>query len=144
MTTIFPHIPKCAGTSIGTQLNRLPIDVFLDYAAPPTHGGHGKQINDARKEEFRQRHFSEFNLVFGHFPVDRNVSDKYRYVAMSRDSFSRLVSHVSFLVERYKPGVALAHHAKSCSMKLESGEMSIQNYVNLTQLYGVYKMYFCR
>ena len=57
MTIIFPHIPKCGGTSIETQLKNLPINVFLDYVAPPTHGGHGKRKSDERNGEFSDKDF---------------------------------------------------------------------------------------
>ena len=47
-------------------------------------------------------------------------------------------------MERYRKGVALNPKAKLCAMRIESGEMSILQYVIQTRMFGVYELYLCR
>jgi len=98
MTIIFPHVPKVGGTSILKQLRESGLKVFVDYDAPPTvHPWHQRQC-ERRNAEARLLDFSAFDVVFGHFPVERYDGDRgYTYVALTRDPFKRVVSDLNFM-----------------------------------------------
>lgn len=97
-TVIFPHIPKCGGTTIKSQLKNQASNVFLDYDRPPVHAGYGKKMCDRRNHEASFIDFSGCDLIFGHFPIERYTSEKNQYVALCRDSYDRCLSHVNFLM----------------------------------------------
>lgn len=91
--TIFPHVPKCGGTSLKSQFEQSGLDVFFDYEYPPEGGKYFRGECERRNRESSLLDFGVFDLVFGHFPVTRYFRDNYRYVTLLRNPLDRAVSH---------------------------------------------------
>lgn len=120
MTYVFPHVPKCGGTSLLKNLQQTGLALFLDYDAivgPPMH---------RRNAEFARLDFSPFDVIYGHFPVNRYQGSKYQYVALVRDPIERSISSFHYVGSRAsKPSVYLGEMAK----RIAAGEVSFLEYL---------------
>ncbi|MBJ2152573.1 sulfotransferase family 2 domain-containing protein [Paracoccus sp. IB05] len=85
---VFPHVPKCGGTSLLTQLRTSGIKMHEDYEAY-----NGPQFIDANAD---LRNFGVNDLIFGHFPIDRYIGPEFRYIALVRDPLDRVISNYHF------------------------------------------------
>ena len=93
-TLIFPHIPKCCGTSLKQQFEQSSeIRVFFDYDHPPHNSK--KYFEDRCKQRNRDSsylNFRNFDLVFGHFPIERYKRENYHYAVLLREPLDRAIS----------------------------------------------------
>lgn len=101
-TIVFPHVPKVGGTSIREQLEQTDLRIFFDYDAVPGHGKWMQQQWERRNREYSFLDFSPFDIVFGHFPIERYVSDSYAYVALVRDPLDRAISQYLYMIWRFE------------------------------------------
>ncbi len=85
---VFPHVPKCGGTSLLTQLRQSDILMHEDYNAY-----NGLDFIDANADA---QDFSGNDLIFGHFPIDRYIGPGFRYIALVRDPLERAISNYHF------------------------------------------------
>ena len=99
-TYIFPHVPKCGGTTILKQLAVSGLTIFEDYDAPPKKGTWQQAAMTRRNREFALLDFAPFDVVFGHFPAIRYDRPHYRYIALVRDPYERAMSQLNFLLAR--------------------------------------------
>lgn len=87
-TFVFPHVPKCGGTSLLVQLRSSGIRLLEDYNA---HQGY--ELIDQNSARVM---LADYDLVFGHFPIDRYIGDNVRYIALVRDPLERAISNFVF------------------------------------------------
>lgn len=100
MTTyIFPHVPKTGGSNIKKLLCESSLKVFLDYEFPPRIEPYHAKNCLRRNREFSLIDFSPFDIVFGHFPIERYRSGRYEYIALLRHPVDRAISQF-FLLEK--------------------------------------------
>lgn len=99
-TIIFPHVPKVGGTSIKEQLEQTDLRIFFDYDAATGKGKWLQQQWERRNREYSFLDFSPFDVVFGHFPIERYLSDSFDYVALVRDPLDRAISHYLYMIWR--------------------------------------------
>lgn len=140
-TYIFPHIPKCAGTSIQKQLEASGLRVFFDYEAPPGLADWHKRRCERRNADFDLLDFSAFDVVFGHFPILRYQRPNYRYIAQLRDPYERAISHYAYQISRHEKGLNLDPAAARSIAQLASGEVSFATWlsrIGASQLYSLY------
>lgn len=147
-TVIFPHVPKVAGTSILKQLESSGLRIYLDYDAPPDVNPWRKAQSERRNREARLLDFSAFDVVFGHFPIERydgECTDRYRYVALVRDPVSRVESHLNYLFwrARHRPG-AVDPETRRVAEMLASGERSVAQWVRKSGIAETYRLYLAR
>lgn len=140
-TVIFPHVPKSGGTSLKVQIEQSRLKTFMDYDSPPGVSPWLRKNSDRRNAEFALLDFSNFDLVFGHFPIDRYDSDKYQYVALVRDPYSRLVSQLNYLLNRVATGVHHAANIVTLAKLLESGELTPSQWVRKHGAQSIYRSF---
>lgn len=88
VTYVFPHVPKCGGTTLLVQLRNSGLRLLEDYDSFQSLG-----LIDRNHIEVDH---SEYDLIFGHFPIDRYVGDNIRYIALVRDPLDRAISNFVF------------------------------------------------
>ncbi len=138
MTLIFPHIPKCGGTSVRSFLEESNLQLYWDYDAPP----HPVQYLAARAARRNHEHslldFSNFDVVFGHFPLKRYMSDKYEVVCLLREPYSRLVSHYNFW--KYVVGDE-AICRNPIIQEIRENRVDIVEFAERMEMHAFYKLY---
>jgi hypothetical protein len=140
-TIIFPHVPKAGGTSIKTQIEQSGLKTFMDYDAPPGSALWPRMHCERRNAECRLLDFGNFDIVFGHFPVERYDRPNYRYVALVRDPYSRIISQLNYLIARARKGPRADPQVGVMARLLESGELSPVEWVKKNGLHSLYKQY---
>jgi hypothetical protein len=143
VTIIFPHVPKCGGTSIAVQLEAANgVKLLLDYDAPPMLNPFHARKCERRNREFALLDFRPFDVVYGHFPLERYRSPDYRYVTLVREPLERAVSQFNFLVNRRKKGVDLPRPTAEMADRIIAGEVSFSKWLNMmfgkTTTYEIY------
>jgi len=142
MTLIFPHIPKAAGTSLKVQLENSGLKIFLDYEFYPSSTAWLRTRSERKNAECRLLDFGNFDVVFGHFPINRYVRPQYKYATLVRDPFDRAVSHYNYLIFRYNNNrLAMNHLSKSTAEKILSGETKFANWCKEYDMARYYKHY---
>src|SRR5690606_1547202 len=88
----------------------------------------------------RHLDFSNFDLVFGHFPIERYLcdDDRYQYVALVRDPYSRIVCQLKYLFYRAKHVPNAEPSVRALAKLFESGELTPSDWV---RKHGAWKMY---
>jgi hypothetical protein len=140
-TIIFPHVPKAGGTSIKTQIEQSGLKTFMDYDAPPGVALWPRMQSERRNTECGLLDFSNFDIVFGHFPVERYDRPGYRYVALVRDPYSRIISQLNYLISRARKGPRADPQVAITAKLLESGELSPSEWVKRYGLRSIYRQY---
>lgn len=139
-TIIFPHVPKSGGTSLKIQLEQSGLKTFMDYDWPPGLSPWLRKNSDRRNAEFKLLDFSNFDLVFGHFPIERYDSGDYRYVALVRDPYDRVISQLNYLFFRARKTPPLPD-VRALAQLLESGELSPSEWVRKHGPHAMYRQY---
>lgn len=85
---VFPHVPKCGGTSLLKQFRGSGLNIIEDY-----HAYIALALIDANAEPMNT---DGVDLIYGHFPIDRYVGGNFQYIALVRDPISRLISSFHF------------------------------------------------
>jgi hypothetical protein len=131
MAYVFPHVPKCGGTSMLRHLEKSGLRVHLDYSV----------WLDPR--QLADRDFAaEFDIIFGHFPITRYLGPGYRYIALARDPMERCLSSYKF---HHRYGVENPQDNDLYSRMgrwIDRGELSFREYVRMgPDMRSVYKYF---
>ncbi|WP_206531664.1 sulfotransferase family 2 domain-containing protein [Affinirhizobium pseudoryzae] len=125
MVYIFPHVPKCAGTSLEKQLRASDLTIKFDYDG--WTGPEAIKLNQQANSE----NYTNFDIIFGHFPIERYVRWNYKYIALVRDPVERARSNYDF--HRFL-GVNYPHdyqlYARIGRM-IDRGDLSFIEYISL-------------
>lgn len=141
MTWIIPHIPKCGGTSLLRELERSNVRLFLDYDAPPPFRPAAVPNCARRNREFALLDFSPFEVVYGHFPINRHDRVGSRYAVLVRDPLDRAVSQFNYLIERRQRRARLTQHDEQLADRILTGEISFARWLNIQISGGFYRAY---
>lgn len=143
MKIIFPHIPKCAGSSIKSQLAKRE-DVFLDYFNHPTWAYEpdkesGRKGRDALKNTIRKL---DSWIVFGHFPACIYYDLPYDLqIILLRDPLERAASHYHYIKQIIPDNnITRRRHAEVGPIK--ESRMSIEDFVELDHIKYFYSKYY--
>jgi len=90
MVFVFPHVPKCAGTSLEKQLRASDLNVRFDY-----DGWVGPEAETLNRIA-AGKDFTTTDMIFGHFPIERYARWNYNYIALVRDPVERARSNYDF------------------------------------------------
>lgn len=124
MTLFFPHIPKCAGTTVQRFLRASGLNIFYDYDAAPSPFPYFANQCEERNRAFRQLDFSPFDIVYGHYPLDRYTTAGDR-ILLLRDPVERAISAFFFLKYSIPAENAVALARNPAIRKIKDGEMNI-------------------
>ena len=140
---IFPHIFKCGGTSLLKQFSAANIKLFVDNDHPPhrTNKFFLEQC-ERRNRECQLLDFVNFDLVFGHLPVDRYKRDTYRYVTLLRDLLDRAISHF-FYWKNLPSSNLLAVHRNPIIAGIKSGKVDFLTFIHQLKLGDFYSSFLC-
>lgn len=140
-TIIFPHVPKTGGTTIQDQLKETDLRVYHDSDAVP---GKSRWVRDnvaRRNLECSFLDFSPFDLVYGHFPVERYDSDRYAHVALVRDPVDRAISHYLYAIWRYRNRPNLAAEQRANLKAVGEGEVDFLEFIRQHRMNKFYKQF---
>ena len=145
MKIVFPHIPKCAGSSVQKQLKARD-DVYLDYFNNPlcVHEA-DRAAGQAEQQALQGKVAStESWIVFGHFACSAYNELPYdRLIVLLRNPLERAVSHFYFIKDtliddevhrRGYPEVGL----------IKDGKMSLDEYLELDHVRFFYSDYYLK
>lgn len=138
---IFPHIPKCFGTSLRTQLEQADIRVFFDYDHPPHHAAYFQKACQRRNWEYSQLDFGSFDLVFGHFPVERYCRPNYRYITLLREPLERAVSQFFYWKYGIPAENRLAFVRNPDLEKIQRGQMDFLEFIKIHHIDAFYRSF---
>ena len=139
----FPHAAKVGGTSIRKSL----IDnykTFFDYDHPP--GSVRKYYIDQcnrRNHDFQDLNFSKFDVIFGHFPIDR-YNDNYPKIALLREPIERMVSFYNYWKYLLPETNTIALAKNPIITDVKSGRMDIVELAVKLRICNFYENYFRR
>lgn len=143
MRIIFPHIPKCAGSSIKSQLKNRS-DVFFDYFNHPTwvydpdiKTGENKQY--ALKEHLRQ---TDSWIIFGHFSAYLYFDLAYDLaIFLIRNPLERAVSHF-YYIKQHLPDNEITRRRHYEVGPIKDNQMSLEEFVELDHIRYFYSKYY--
>lgn len=141
MTIVFPHIPKCAGTSLRQQFEASPLSVFLDYDHPPHHSKYYREACARRNREFEPLDFRRHDLIYGHFPIERYCGDQYRYVALLRHPVERAISHFFYWKNSLPLTNLTALHRDPIIREIKTGDVGLLEFAERQKLSMYYRNY---
>ncbi|MHC1788343.1 hypothetical protein [Solidesulfovibrio sp.] len=143
MKIIFPHIPKCAGSSVKRQLDGLAHIVF-DYNLHPTWAYRpDMQIGQQRRAAVLKKLESQKEwVVFGHFaPSEFYCIDHDLVLIILREPCRRAVSQYFYFKQKLPDNeVTRRRHAEVGLIK--DGDMSIESFLKLEHIRYFYSMYY--
>jgi len=143
MKILFPHIPKCAGSSIKSQLEKRE-DVFLDYFNHPTWAyqpdkEEGRKKQDELKETIRNL---DLWIVFGHFSICTYYDLPYDLaIILLRDPLERAVSHYHYFKQLLPDNDTTRRRHKEVG-PIKENRMSIEEFVELDHIKYFYSKYY--
>lgn len=120
---VFPHVPKCGGTSLLKSFEESDLSLYVDYDAwvgPNMF----RRNNEAMKLDF-----SPFDIIFGHFPIIRYRGPQYRYIALVRDPVERALSNYSYIHFRWQSGKILPGPYAAMAEGISKGTLSFLDYL---------------
>lgn len=137
---VFPHIPKCGGSTVRHFLEQSGKRVFFDYDHPPSRVQWYRGGSEQRDRDFSLLDFSPFDVVYGHFPLKRYMTGD-RVVLLLRHPVERLISNYYYwkdiLPVTNRPAIARSPEI----MAVKSGEMDIVEFAKRLKLGTVLEMY---
>jgi hypothetical protein len=143
MTIVFPHIPKCGGTSVLRLLENSGIRLFRDYDHPPGfHEGANKFKQQAclrRNAEFSLLDFSPFDLIYGHFPLSRYASRNYSYVCLLRHPVDRCISNYFYFKNVIRSPGAIAE--MPIINEIRAGSVGIVEFARRARISRTFRCY---
>jgi hypothetical protein len=142
-TIIFPHVPKAGGTSIKVQLEQSGLKVLMDYRAGPGNTQWHRRKHRIWERRLREMSLSDYDVVFGHFPVMRYRGPQYRYVALVRDPVERTVSQYFYHISR-STMTHLKPQRLAFYQAVASGRIGFLDYCRRTNCANIYKQYLGR
>lgn len=126
---VFPHVPKCGGTSMLRHLEQSGLRVHFDYS---------EWVPKVAERDIS----ADFDVIYGHFPITRYIGPDYRYIALVRDPLERAISSYKF---HHKFGV---EHPRDRDLYsrigrwIDRGELSVREYIRMApDIRTVYKYF---
>jgi hypothetical protein len=142
---VFPHIPKCAGSSLRDQLIRRK-HVYLDYLNHPTWVDEKDKRRGRRQQRELQERLAKLNewVVFGHFAS--SAYDHLPYdlkIVLLRDPLERAVSHFHYIRDTLpdRPITRRRHHEVA---PIKEGRMSLDEFLELEHIRLFYSNYYLK
>lgn len=138
---IFPHIPKCGGTSILRGLQQSNKVCFFDYDHPPSHMKYFSDLCLQRNDEFHRLDFSPFEIIYGHFPIDRYKSSPEQIVIVLRHPVERAVSQYFYFRDLLPVTNTLAIARVPEILDVKAGTLDLPNFVRKVKIDSFYRSY---
>ncbi|MBN8474943.1 hypothetical protein [Sulfuritalea sp.] len=145
MKVVFPHVPKCAGSSIQKQLEARG-DVYLDYFNHPTWNNEADTAaGQIEQEKIRRRLVAvPAWIVFGHFAACAYDDLLYdRKVILLRDPLERAVSQFHF-VQQLLPDNEVTRRRHKEVAAIKDGRMAIEEFAQLPHIRFFYSDYYLK
>jgi hypothetical protein len=138
---IFPHIPKCSGSSLRAQFESSPLKVYFDYDKPPHDKSFFQKECERRNRDASMLDFGAFDLVFGHFPIQRYDKDNYQYIALLRHPIERAISHFFYWKNVLPESNQLALHRNPIISEIKNGNVGFLDFVKSGKCSSIYSSY---
>lgn len=139
---IFPHLPKCGGSSIRHQLAESGLKVYIDSDYPPHHKNKFMIDGcDRRNSEANILDFSNFDVVFGHFPINRYERESYKYITLMREPLDRAISHFHYWKYQLKETNALALSRNPIITDIKRGKIDFISFIEQAGVENFYQLY---
>lgn len=123
---VFPHVPKCGGTSLRRHLELSGLNVLIDYDLWDTEPTTAEIAALRRTQDT-----SQYDIIFGHFPVERYVGPQFRYIALVRDPLERCMSSYLFHRDMRTDPVIGSDIFNRIGHWIARGELSFLEYLNV-------------
>lgn len=138
---IFPHIPKCSGSSLRVQFESSPLKVYFDYDKPPHDKGFFQKECEKRNRDASMLDFGAFDLVFGHFPIQRYNRKSYQHIALLRHPVERAISHFFYWKNILPESNKLALHRNPVISEIKNGSVGFLDFIRSTKCSSTYSSY---
>lgn len=142
---LLPHIPKCAGSSIRSQI-RHASEYIEHYDLHPTWQSPGDTCDgEAAQAKLLERISKDGQWVlFGHYRVSDMYSLDYeKQILVIRNPVERAISHFNFIKRKLIPTeAALRRHPEVAPIK--SGDMSVLEFTKLDHIRNFYSGYYLK
>lgn len=145
MKILFPHIPKCAGSSIKSQISNHP-KVVMDYTNHPTWQSEHER-NFGRESQMKlisELYGKDDWIVFGHFGVYQySLIDWDLAIILLRNPVKRLLSLYRYFKQKIDfPPAAISRHPELKNVL--NGTMSVNDFALLDHVRFFYSKYYLR
>jgi hypothetical protein len=146
-TYIFPHVPKTGGSTIRKALTSSKLVTFFDYEFPPGFEPQKSKGCLRRNAESSLLDFSPFDIVYGHFPIERYQKDGYSYITLLRHPVDRAVSHFfywkNYVPERRRLLGRKTHSSTNPVINaIRNGKCSFSEFLRRSRIETFYQRYF--
>ena len=138
---IFPHIPKCSGSSLKSQFENSSLKVYFDYDKPPHDMKFFSKECERRNCEADLLDFSAFNLVFGHFPIHRYNRENYKYITILRHPVDRAISNFFYWKNVVPESNKLALYRNPIITDIKDGRINFLDFVKTNKCTSIYSDY---
>lgn len=145
MKIVFPHIPKCAGSSIKSQIEDRA-DVFFDYHNHPTWVDEAEKIAGQKKQFDLKEKLQTLRdwLVFGHFSATDYDGIPYDLkILLLRDPLERAISHYHYILQNLPDNETTRRRHTEVSL-IKDGKMSLEEFVELEHIRYFYSEYYLK
>ncbi len=145
MKIIFPHIPKCAGSSLRDQLKEQP-NFYTDYYNHPTWCyapdiDEGKLQQKNLKKTLNSHHSW---IVYGHFAANAYYDMPYDYQFMLlRDPLERAISHFHY-IRQLLPDNEMTRRRHLEVGPIKDNKMQLDEFIQLNHIRFIYSKYYLK